>query len=404
MITEKQIDALVERLLENVNKANNLFLENIGASIKKLSKLSPTKAQQLIQILKYGGNYDEIIKQLSRILNMNIYEVDRIFNAYAKYDYAFYEQFYKYRNLPYIPYANNIALVNQTNALANIVKNELYDFARINVLGYSFRDINGNITFMGLKDTYTNLLDRAFVLVGQGKETFDSAMKDILQDIGGSGLRTIDYESGRSVRLDSVVKMHLKSRLRELHNENQKLIANDIDADGIEISVHEAPAPDHEEAQGRQFSKSEFEKLQTTGTATDVTGRVIDMHRELKMGGITTDYRPISELNCYHYVFAIVLGVSKPSYTDKQLQTIIDNNNAGFDLDGKHYTNYEGTQLQRRIETEIRKQKDIKALGVASDNQIVVSNANSKITALRTKYKQITEASGLKPKPKRMRV
>ena len=104
-----------------------------------------------------------------------------------------------------------------------------------------------------------------------------------------------------------------------------------------------------------------------------------------------------------HYVFAIVLGVSKPSYTDEQLQTIIDNNEAGFDLDGKHYTNYEGTQLQRRIETEIRKQKDIKVLGIASDNQIVISDATNKITALRTKYKQITEASGLKPKPKRMR-
>ena len=404
MITEKQIDALIEKLLENVNKANNIFLEEIGASIKKLSKLTPSKAQQLIQMLKYGGNYEEILREISKILDMSIYEVDMIFNAYAKYDYGFYEQFYKYRNLPYIPYANNLALVNQTNALANIVKNEIYDFTRTNVLGYSIRDLNGNITFMGMRETYNNLLDRAFVLVGQGKETFDVAMKNVLQDLGGSGLRTIDYESGRSVRLDSVVKMHMKSRLRELHNENQKLIANDIDADGIEISVHEAPAPDHEEAQGRQFTNEEFDKLQSTGTATDVTGRVIDMHRELKMGDITTDYRPISELNCYHYIFAIVLGVSKPAYSDEQLKTIIQNNNNGFELDGKHYTNYEGTQLQRRIETEIRKQKDIKALGVASDNQSVISDANGKISALRMKYKQITEASGLKPKPKRMRV
>ena len=42
-----------------------------------------------------------------------------------------------------------------------------------------------------------------------------------MKQIGESGLKTIDYASGRKVRLDSVVNMHLQSRLRELHNENQ---------------------------------------------------------------------------------------------------------------------------------------------------------------------------------------
>lgn len=403
MITEKQVDALVDRLIERVDKVNTYFLEEIGASIKKIGELSPSKAQQLIQILKYGGSYDEIVKKISKILDMNIYEVDKIFNEYAKKDYAFYEQFYKFRNVPYIPFEKHSALVNQTTALANMMKNELYDYTRKNVLGYTFKDLDGNITFKGIKEAYTELLDRAFVLVGQGKETFDVAMKDVLEEIGGSGLKTIDYESGRSVRLDSTIRMHLKGRLLELHNENQEIIASEIDADGVEISVHSNPAPDHEDAQGRQFTKEEFEKLQSIGVAKDVKGRLIDMHLELKGGGMVKTFRPISELNCYHKYFVIVLGVDKPEYTDEQLQEIIDNNNEGFDLDGKHYTNYEGTQLQRRIETEIRKQKDIKEIGEASGNDILVSSANSKIKTLRTKYKQISEVSGLKGKPKRMR-
>lgn len=398
MISEKQIDALVDRLISRVDKANTYFLEQIGASIKKIGALTPSKAQQLIQILKYGGNYEEIVDKLSKTLGLNISDIDTIFSEYAKKDYAFYEDFYKFRDVPYLPFDKKLALVNQTSALANMMKNELYDFTRQKVLGYSFRDINGNITFKGLKETYTELMDRAFVLVGQGKETFDIGMKQVLDEIGGSGLRTIDYESGRSVRLDSVVRMHLKSRLRELHNENQELIANEIDADGVEISVHMNPAPDHEEAQGRQFTKEAFEDLQNYGTAKDVTGRIIDLHLK------GDSYRPISELNCYHYVFAIVLGVSKPEYTEEQLRDIIKANDEGFDFEGKHYTNYEGTQLQRRIETEIRKQKDIKTLGLASGNNAVVSDANSKITLYRTKYKQLTEASGLKAKPKRMRV
>lgn len=397
-ITEKQIDELVDRLIERVNDANTYFLEQIGASIKSIGKLSPSKAHQLVQILKYGGNYEEIIKEISRITNLNVRDVNTIFSEYAKKDQRFYEQFYKYRNVPFIEYENNVILKNQTNALANMVRNEMYNFTRTNVLGYSYRDLNGNITFKGLRETYNDLLDRALMNVSQGKETYDTAIRDVLSDLGGSGLRTIEYESGRSVRLDSAVRMHLKSRLRELHNENQKLIGSEIGADGVEISVHDNPAPDHEDAQGHQLTNEEFDRLQTYGTAKDINNKTIDLHLSL-----SPSFRPISELNCYHYVFAVVLGVNKPQYSDEQLQEIKDRNEAGFDYNGKHYTMYEGTQMQRKLETAIREQKDILTLSNASGDEILINSAKNKIKVLRKRYNEISVKSGLKPKLKRMR-
>lgn len=399
-ITEKQIDALIERLTKKVEEANTLFLEKIGASINKVGKLSPTKAHQLVQILKYGGNYDDIIKEIKRITGKGIRELDTIFDEYAKQDQAFYKGFYEYKNIGFTEYANNMALKNQTTALRNMVKNELYNYTRDNVLGYSFKDLKGNVIFKGIRETYNDLLDRALMNVGQGKETFDNAMRDILRDIGGSGLKTIDYDSGRSVRLDSVVKMHLKSRLRELHNENQKIIAQEIGADGIEISVHENPAPDHEDAQGRQFTIREFDKLQSIGIATDTKGKIIDMHRNDE----TIDFRPISEMNCYHYIFTIVLGVNEPEYSDEQLEDIKKRNQEGFYYKGKHYTNYQGTQMQRKLETAIREQKDIAILGKASGDSKLVLEANNRIKTLKSRYNTINELSGLKGKPKHMRV
>ena len=143
-----------------------------------------------------------------------------------------------------------------------------------------------------------------------------------MKEIGGSGLKTVEYASGRSMRLDSTIRMELKSDLRELHNENQKIIGEEIGYDGIEISVHANPAPDHEEAQGRQFSIEEYDKLNNGLEAKDYKGRTYTLDHDNKNG-----YRPISELNCYHYIFSIVLGVSDPEYSDKQLQEIIDKNN-----------------------------------------------------------------------------
>ena len=99
-----------------------------------------------------------------------------------------------------------------------------------------------------------------------------------------------------------------------------------------------------------------------------------------------------------------MLGVSQRIHNDQQLQKIIDNNNKGFELDGKHYTNYEGTQLQRKLELEIRKQKDIQIMAKASDNRELVVETQQKITQLTYKYKQLSVVSGLPTKMERMRV
>lgn len=404
MINENQIEQIIEQLIKRVQKANVRFLVEIGKTIKRIKKLTPSKAQQLIQMLKYGGDYKEMAKEIAKYSDLNVKDIEKIFEAYAKKDQMFYEDFYKYRNIPFVPFEENAVLKAQTLALTNIAKNEMYNFTRNNVLGYMIKNEKGIPQFYGLKETYNRVLDEAFVNVAQGTITFDNAMREIMKEIGGSGLKTLNYESGRSVRLDSAARMHMKSRLRELHNENQKIIAKQIKADGVEISVHLNPAPDHQYAQGHQLYNKQFDQLQATGKAKDINGIQINMHLENKAGEEYKTHRPISEMNCYHYIFSIIVGVNSPEYTDKQLQEIIDNNNEGFEYEGKHYTNYEGTQLQRNLERKIREQKDIQILGKASGDDELVVESQHNIAILTKKYKELSEISGLPKKTDRLRV
>lgn len=405
MPEERATELIIERLTNRVDEANTLFLKEMGAVIKKIKELTPSEAHKLVQMLKYGDNYDKIVKQISKYTDLNVRDIDEIFANYAKKDLNFSQNFYRYRNIPFTPYEQNTAIKMQTEALAQVVKNQVYNFSRSNVLGYSVKDDQGNLLFEGLKQTYNDLLDTALMNVSQGKETFDSSMSRIMQSIGESGLKTLDFESGRSIRLDSAIRMHLRGKLRELQNENQKLIGDQIDFDGWEISVHENPALDHQDAQGHQFRIDEYEKLQTIGVAKDYKGKEINLHLDRKTTQSTAvSFRPISEYNCYHIATAIVLGVSEPRYTDKQLQEIINRNNKGFDFEGKHYTMYEGSQLQRQIETEIRKQKDLQIFAKSADNQELIAKSQGKITKLLNKYDELNKASGLKPKLNRLRV
>ena len=393
MVSEKQEEQLIKRLTNRLDEANEYFLKKIGEYIKEIKQLSPTKAHQLIQVLKYGGEYKQIVKELNKYTDINNKDIEKIFNEYSKKDTMFYEQFYQYRNKPF----NNDLLDNEISALTRISQKTLYDYTRPNVLGFTIRDTKNNVVkFLNIRETYNMVLDQALLNVSEGKETFDVSMRKILEEIGGSGLRRIEYD-GKSYRLDSMVRMHLKDSLRDLHNRNVELYGEDFGADGYEISVHSYPADDHADVQGRQFYKKDYEKLQKYGIAKDVNGEIVNIHNK-------DHFRPISTMNCYHYIFPIIVGVNKPLYSQKQLKMIKQQNDKGFEYEGKHYSMYEGTQLQRNIERNIREQKDIQILARESGDEVLARESQSKINLLNQKYKQVSNASGLPTQKKRMSI
>ena len=396
MLSDEVLNKVTERVTRRMEQANTYVLEQIGKSIAKIGKLTPSKAYQLGQLVKYGSDYDKIVKKLSRITNLNVQDIYKIFEEVAKTDQQFAKQFYKYRNKKFIPYEKNLALQQQVEAIARQTAQDYVNLS--NTLAFSKVE-NGKVVYTNLARTYQDTIDKAILSVSQGKSTFQEQMYSVIKELASSGLKMVNYDSGRSYRADSMVRMHLKDGLRGLHNQMQQMLGEEFDADGVEISVHTNPAEDHKEIQGRQFSNEEYTRLNNGLEAKDYKGNTYTLDHDGKNG-----YRPISTMNCYHYIFSIVLGVSEPEYTDKQLKQIIDDNNKGFELDGKHYSMYQGTQLQRNIELELRKAKDTQIMAKASGNMELVQESQLKITQLTNKYKELNEVSGLPSKLDRARV
>lgn len=392
MLKQEIEEKLAERLVDRIEAVNTEILKTIGESIRQISTLTPSKAYQLEQILKYGGSYEKIAKELARVSGKNVQDIYKIFEEVSKQDKEFAKKFYKYRGVDYIPYEKDIALKRQVNSLAKITAKTYENISRTRGIGFLFRNEAGQIYFKNIKDSYYEIIDRSILAISQGKETFQQQMRSTIKQVGGSGI--VLYESGRTRRLDTAVRMNLLDGLRQLSNENSKRFGKEYGADGVEISVHSNPAPDHADIQGRQFSNEEYEELENGGIAKDYKGNKYD----------GSEKRHISEYNCYHKIFAIVLGASEPEYTDEQLAKIQKDNLKGFTFEGKRYTNYQGTQLQRRIETEIRRQKDTQILARASGDNDLVQESQKNIQILTHKYNELCDISGLLPKKQRMSV
>lgn len=395
MLSDEIMDRVIERLTQRIDETNEFILKQIGESIKKIGALTPTEAHRVTQILKYGGDYNKIVNELAKMTRLNKKDIYEIFEEVAKQDYAFAKQFYEAKGKPYISYDENIALQTQVRALARQTANEFTNLTRTMAFA---NVVDGEVIYSPIADAYHDILDKALLSVSQGKTTFDEQLRQSMQELASNGITAVEYESGRTLRLDSALRMQMRGGLRELHNQTQMLLGEEFDSDGVEISVHFNPAPDHAFVQGKQFSNEEFEKFQNDEDATSYDGTFFSADYN------GHDRRSIGEYNCYHYVFAVVLGVNKPEYSNQQLKQIINTNNKGFKFEGKHYTNYEGTQLQRKLELAIRKQKDVQILGRSSGDKELVRKSQDKIRLLSEKYNDLSKASGLPTKAQRLRV
>ena len=383
MLNNEQEEKLVQILIDRINALNEDILTIIGNRIKQIGELTPTQVHQIQQMLMYDTDINTIVQKLAEITNMNVNDIYNMFEYSAKTNQDFAKQFYRARGISYIPYAQNKALKEQIRAIAKITAKEYANISRTSAIGYTIKDLKGNLVFKDISSAYKDIIDKAILNVGQGKTTYQQEMRNAIKQIGQSGLKTIDYESGRSVRLDSAIRQNTLEGLRTLTNQIQQQFGEEFGADGVEVSHHINSAPDHiDTVDGKQFSLN--------GDRV-VKGK---LYKDFNTINNSLD-RQVSTLNCRHYIFSIVLGVNKPQYTDKQLEEDKKKNKQGFDFDGKHYTNYDGEQLQRLIEREIRKQKDIQILAKSSGDKELTLQAQTKITQLTTKYKQLCNVSGL---------
>ena len=92
------------------------------------------------------------------------------------------------------------------------------------------------------------------------------------------------------------------------------------------------------------------------------------------------------------------------TYSDKELESMKPENRPKIVYDGKEYDDYQCSQMQRRLEREIRKQKRrqtaYKAAGLEED----AKTSRIRLQVLNKKYSEFSKAAGLPEQRERMRV
>ena len=388
-------DLIIERIVRRQEIANEKILKEIAQTLYKIGELKYSDLYTINQQLKYGESLDKIVKILSETGNINKEEIYKMLENSSIEDLKRTKEYFDARGIDFIPYEENTALQMQVESIARTTNRIYENIAQ--TTGITYINFAGKKVTKPLVKAYYEIVDEAIYNVQQGKETFYNELKKQLETIGQSGIQKIEYESGYHRRIDSSLRMSMQDGLNQLNIKQQEIVGEQFDADGWEVSVHEFPAEDHAMIQGHTFNDDEYNKLQDynfMGDITDIEGNTYTRSSEEHI-------RAIGTLNCYHRAFRVVLGVSKPRYTEEQLQEIIKRNDEGFEFEGEKYSLYEGTQLQRRLELEIKRTRETKLM---LNDKTDIDKYKAKERQLLKKYRGLVSVSGLPSKIERARL
>ena len=239
-------------------------------------------------------------------------------------------------------------------------------------LGFAQRGSDGRLSFTPIADYYQKTLDKAMLDISSGAFDYNTVLKRTVKDMTNSGLRTIDYATGWSNRVDVAARRAVMTGMTQLTAKVNEDNAEALETDWFEISWHSGARPSHWWG-GKWYTK---EQLMTICKLGDVQG--------------------LCGANCYHNYSPVIPGISEPTYTAEELEELNHQENEPVEWKGKQYTKYEALQRQRRLETTMRAQRQEMALlkeGGADEDDLINCRARYRVTS--AEYTRFSEAMGL---------
>ena len=182
--------------------------------------------------------------------------------------------------------------------------------------------------------------DRIYMQVSSGAFSYQEAIMNALRVLADTGA-TVSYPTGHTDRMDVAVRRCVLTGVSQTAAAVSLRQAEDAGCYLMEITAHSGARPDHAKWQGQLV----------TITGKDA-GKIIDGLRVFTLSEIGYGSgEGFKGWNCRHNWHAYYPGLSTPNYTPEELKKLDE---PCISYNGKLYTEYEVSQMQRAQERRVR--------------------------------------------------
>ena len=370
------LDALPEELAELYRGLEDTLLTEICSRLKVADELNEVTVQDIKALRSHGIDLKEIEKAIRQATGISDKKLNELIDDVVE------------RNQKYYTDLIDLAHITQPETLVDAaevaaIRAQTFDTFHNLTASMGFL-VDAGRTMLPPAKAYQWALDNATMQIQSGAISYNQAIKTAVKQLADSGLKAVDYESGHRDQIDVAARRAVMTGVNQICAKYTEQSAQYLETPYFEVSAHagarDKPGPSpwssHKDWQGKVYSIR----------AGDIYPNIYEV---CGLGAVDG----LEGVNCRHRRNVWVEGVSERTYTDEQLEHIDDG--LGCTFDGKTYTAYEATQMQRRVERQIIKQKRLVTAYKASEQTDEYRAAKIKLTRLNSKYNAFSEAAKL---------
>lgn len=328
MLPPEVLDTLPDAFVALWREVEDSILRDAARRIGKMDALTETANWQLWRYQQTEAVRNNVVKLLARYSGKSERTIRSLLKEAATEAMEREDAIYYHYGLEPTPFEESATLNNLLDA--------------------GSRQTNG--TWQNLTATTANTvtgafertLDAAWGKVSTGAFDYKTAVKQAVDSLADD-LPVVTYPSGHTDTLEVAARRAVLTGVNQTAGKLQLARMDEMGADFVETSAHGGARPSHAEWQGRRFHR---------GGPVDYNGRHYPDFEE------TTGYGTGAGLcgwNCRHSFWPCYPDLGDPpTWTGESLRQL---NARDIEYNGKLYTRYEISQMQRARERNVRRCK-----------------------------------------------
>lgn len=385
-MTPEELEKLPKPIEQTMTALELSIMDEIIQRIKEAAQITPVIDWLLVRMDAIGKSRSSIRQMIDKALEETDLQVDDIYEQAARSDYIRNKEIYEAAGRDYLPYKDNPWLQQVMDAARRQTKDTLRPLENITqTTGFNVH-IGGKKVFTPLSEYLERSLDKAMLGITTGTRTYSQAIGEVIDEMTASGIRTVDYASGKSDWIEVAARRAVMTGVAQMTKQVSDKNAEELGTDHWEVDWHMGARNtgtgyrNHQSWQGKVYSTAEMHSICGEGEMLGFAG-----------------------INCYHIKFPFLLGVSKRKYTDEWLAEQNRKENEKKDFHGRKYDAFGALQYQRRLERTIRKQKqDVILLENNGADKEAITAAKCRLRLTNKTYVDFSKELGLRQQRERL--
>ena len=328
MLPPSYLDQMPDAFVQLWQQVEEQILQDVARRIGKMDKVTATANWQLWRYQQTEALRNDVVKLLAKYTGKSETAIRKLLLQAATEAMEREDAIYYHYDMEPPPFEENAAL------------NNLLDAGARQTCG-TWQNLTAT-TANTVTGAFERTLDAAWLKVSTGAFDYKTAVKQAVDSLADD-MPMVTYPSGHKDSIEVAARRAVLTGVNQTTGKLQIARMDEMGCEFVETTAHGGARPSHAEWQGRRFHR---------GGAVDYKGRHYPDFEAATGYGTGAG---LCGWNCRHTFFAVFpeLG-DPPQWTQEQLREL---NARNIEWNGKKYTAYEISQMQRARERNVRRWK-----------------------------------------------